>query len=220
MFPQPSALLALLCLLKEPVSAQTNQNHAVVQVSPPANADFDQRAPPSPARRPTILLDESPLWQLELDPADPQTQKLKADGQKTAGPVKVPGSWQASGFGGETDRMFHQYIGAANYTLSQAVDLPIVLSGNATPPGMKYYLNIEHALRSVRVICAGKELGFLRGFLERLEVDATECLRGTTAEGGRSSGSIPSLRPMELFASKALNNRVKRSMLRLRCTTN
>ena len=38
-------------------------------------------------------------WQLTLDPQDAATVRMKANGSKVAGPVTVPGAWNAQGFG-------------------------------------------------------------------------------------------------------------------------
>lgn len=163
---------------------------------------------PSPARRPTILLDGAP-WNLQLDPNDPQTMALKNKGAKTAGPITVPGSWQSAGFGAPTERVFHQYIGAANYTLAQEVELP--------SPSYTYWLLIQHAEKAVRVFCNGREIAFLRGFLDTLEVDAAPCLGdigGGPVGGEVDHPVVQPLRPLALDSSdESSPNHIKAAAL-------
>lgn len=131
--------------------------------------------------RSIVSLDNAP-WFLELDGNNPQTLTAKEQGGKVAGPVRVPGSWQQSGFGAETPVMYNQYVGAANYTVQHEIELPIDVNS---------FLLVERAERSVRVICGGREIGFLRGFLETLEVNVQPCLEEAVGSGAPGRGGYP-----------------------------
>ena len=52
-------------------------------------------------------------WTLTLDEDDAATKRMAAAGNKTSGPITVPGAWQAQGFGEETERAWHQYMGVS-----------------------------------------------------------------------------------------------------------
>eukprot|EP01043_Picozoa_sp_COSAG02_P000941 COSAG02_NODE_19_length_53976_cov_37.338512_23_plen_294_part_00 len=108
-------------------------------------------------------------WTLTLDAADPATRRIKAAGNKTTGPIVVPGAWEAQGFGEETPTMNNQYIGVGTY--SRNISLPP--SFVSPPPGTSVWLVVERIQRAATVTVGGAVIGQHTGYLSPFEGDVT-----------------------------------------------
>ena len=124
-------------------------------------------ATPVAGAEPTSMLLDGDDWQLELDPTDPVTIRLKAAGNKTKGPVSVPGAWQTQGFGEETAALKNQYIGVATYSKSVAVPKAM------TAAGRSLWVVTDRIERSAKLVVGGKLVTEHTGYLSRLEGDVT-----------------------------------------------
>jgi beta-galactosidase/beta-glucuronidase len=113
-------------------------------------------------------------WLLELNPADPAVLRMKAAGNKTKGPISVPGAWQAQGFGEETVALKNQYIGAATYSKTVAVPAPMVAKGRSL------WVVAERIERSAKLVVGKKLVAEHTGYLSRLEGDVS----GLVGAGG------------------------------------
>ena len=150
------------------------------------------RALPSPAAAgggaDSISLDGS--WEFEADPDNVGAAERwfsTAARPKLERAIKSPGAWQAQGVGNETALETHQYEGVGWYR--KVVDLS--LAGNsglravASNGGTSAYLWIGGApggvMRSANVFANGVHCGRHVGYLEPLEIELTQALRGAAA---------------------------------------
>jgi beta-galactosidase/beta-glucuronidase len=108
-------------------------------------------------------------WTLTLDKNDPATKRIAAAGNRTTGSVVVPGAWQAQGFGEETEREWHQYMGVASY--ERSVTVPNAM----TAGGRSVWLMAENVHRSVKLLvgAARTQIDQHEGYLTRMETDIT-----------------------------------------------
>eukprot|EP01048_Picozoa_sp_COSAG05_P011543 COSAG05_NODE_1094_length_5906_cov_299.271569_3_plen_328_part_00 len=118
-------------------------------------------------QQPWLSLDGQ--WTLTLDKDDAATKRIVAAGKKIRGPITVPGAWQAQGFGEETEREWHQYVGMASYERSVAVPATM------TAGGRRVWLVTENVHRSVKLLvgAARTQVAQHEGYLTRLEIDLT-----------------------------------------------
>ena len=119
------------------------------------------------AQQPWLSLDGE--WTLTLDTDDSATKRIAAAGGKTTGPITVPGAWQAQGFGEETEREWHQYMGVASYERS------VVVPVNMTVGRRAIWLVAENVHRSVKLLVGATRIQVAQheGYLTRLEADIT-----------------------------------------------
>jgi beta-galactosidase/beta-glucuronidase len=121
------------------------------------------------AQQPWLSLD-GPQWTLTLDKDDAATKRIAAAGNKTTGPITVPGAWQAQGFGEETEREWHQYVGMASYERSVAVPVTMTVGGR------RVWLVAENVHRSVQLLVGAAQTQVAaqhEGYLTRVEIDIT-----------------------------------------------
>ena len=114
-------------------------------------------------------------WTLTLDEQDAATKRMAAAGNKTSGPITVPGAWQAQGFGEETEREWHQYMGVARY--ERSVPVPSAMAAG----GRSVWLIAENVHRSVKLLVGGTQVDEHEGYLTRLETDITAHLPSSGA---------------------------------------
>ena len=114
--------------------------------------------------------------------------------------IHVPGSWDAQGFGNETDRMRHEWLGRGAY--QRRVELPAKLTKALARDGARAWLVIQRPKRSVEVFVASKLIGSHLGYLDNLELDVTDHLHGSDpaifdcmliVDGGWGNVNVPPL---------------------------
>jgi hypothetical protein len=114
--------------------------------------------------------------------------------------IHVPGSWDAQGFGNETDRMRHEWLGRGAY--QRRVELPAKLTKALARDGARAWLVIQRPKRSVEVLVASKLIGSHLGYLDNLELDVTDHLHGSDpaifdcmliVDGGWGNVNVPPL---------------------------
>jgi hypothetical protein len=117
------------------------------------------------APRLTLLLDGQ--WDFQLDPNNGgETERWYGDGKKLADSITVPGAWDAQGFGAETEKMKHNFIGKGWY--KRTIIVPQV-SG-----GQRLFLRFGGVYRSVRAWVNGEEVGQHVGYVSEFEFDITK----------------------------------------------
>lgn len=123
-------------------------------------------APETP--RHTTSLDGQ--WSFQLDPDSVgQQEQWYNDAQKLSGMIAVPGAWDAQGYGPETDKMRHNFIGKGWY--KRTVDTP------ALDENQRLYLRFGGVYRAVRVWVNGREAGYHLGYVSQFELDVTPFVR-------------------------------------------
>lgn len=114
--------------------------------------------------------------------------------------IQVPGSWDAQGFGNETDRMRHEWLGRGAY--QRRVELPATLTTALARDGARAWLVIQRPKRSVEVFVASRFIGSHLGYLDNLELDVTDYLHGSDpaifdcmliVDGGWGNVNVPPL---------------------------
>ena len=132
-----------------------------------------------PAPRQTVSLDGQ--WNFATDPQNVgEAQKWYAPGVNLPpmplpgyapaadGKIKVPGIWDAQGYGAETDKLRHNFVGKGWY--KREVDPPRL------PEGRRAFLRITGAHRYAKVWLDEHYLGENIGYLSAFEYDITERL--------------------------------------------
>jgi hypothetical protein len=124
-------------------------------VSPPAAADSPRK---------TVSLDGA--WSFQLDPDGVgEAEQWYAPAKSLAHTIRVPGAWDAQGFGPETEKMRHNFIGKGWY--KRTVDLPKATAGQ------RLYLRFGGVYRDVRVWVNGRPAGYHLGYVSQFEFDLT-----------------------------------------------
>jgi hypothetical protein len=123
--------------------------------------------------RPSSNLDGP--WAFRMDPENVgETEQWFAAPVAFADTIQVPGAWEAQGFGGETDKLHHHFIGKGWY--KRQADIPADWSGR------RVFLCIGGVHRYAAVWVNGKYFGEHIGPLSPFEYDITDCAApGTTA---------------------------------------
>ncbi|MBX7256747.1 MAG: hypothetical protein K1Y02_10325 [Candidatus Hydrogenedentes bacterium] len=115
--------------------------------------------------RPVVSMDGA--WSFRMDPDNVgEAQKWFGAETSFSDSIQVPGCWDAQGFGGETDKIRHQFLGKAWY--KRQVDVP------ADWAGKRVYLRISAVHRYASVWVNGTFLGEHIGYLSPFEYDITE----------------------------------------------
>jgi hypothetical protein len=120
------------------------------------------------AERPRIALDGE--WAFRLDPQNAgMSERWFEEPGALSNTIKVPGAWQAQGYGERAGILRHQYAGAAWY--SRKVTVP------ASWDGKIINLRIGGAHRLTRVFVNGVDFGEHRGFNAPFSFDVTRAVR-------------------------------------------
>ena len=124
--------------------------------------------------RPRLVLDGE--WQFRMDPEDKGQEEGWAKGKVDfPDAIRVPGAWEAQGFGGETIALRYQgtpvclrgsYRGAAWYRKSVAIP--------ADWKGKRVWLKLGGVQPSALVWCNGVYLGFHDRYFEPFKFDVTD----------------------------------------------
>lgn len=124
--------------------------------------------------RHTISLDGE--WSFQLDPEKVgEKEQWYVAGKKLPNSINVPGAWDAQGYGPETAKMRHNYIGVGWY--KRTIRVP-----NGTKD-QRYFLKFGGVYRDVRVWVNGFQVGYHLGYVSQFEFDVTPCLEsGQSAE--------------------------------------
>jgi len=116
--------------------------------------------------RPSINLDGP--WSFRMDPGNAgETEQWFGPSIGFADTIQVPGAWEAQGFGGETEKLHHHFIGKSWY--KRQVDLP------AEWAGRRVFLCFGGVHRYASVWVNGKFFGEHIGYLSPFEFDITDC---------------------------------------------
>jgi len=119
--------------------------------------------------RQTVLLDGD--WQFQLDPNDLGAKEgWFAEGRQLAHFAKVPGAWDAQGFGPETEKMRHNFIGKGWY--KRRIQIP-----SSDSKEQRYFLVFGGVYRSARVWVNGEEVGKHLGYVSDFEFEITKLAR-------------------------------------------
>ncbi|MFA6241358.1 MAG: sugar-binding domain-containing protein [Candidatus Hydrogenedentales bacterium] len=124
--------------------------------------------------RPTVNLDGA--WSFRMDPDNVgEAEQWFSPELAFTDSIQVPGAWDAQGFGGETDKLHHQFLGKAWY--KRQVDVP------AGWAGKRVFLRFSAVHRYASVWVNGKSLGEEHiGYLSSFEYDITDVAApGTSA---------------------------------------
>lgn len=114
--------------------------------------------------RETVSLDGK--WEFQLDPSNlGEADHWYLNTERFSGAIKVPGSWDAQGFGPETDKMRHNFIGKGWYRRK------VMISSRSE--GQRLFLCFGGVYRSARVWVNGKEVGRHLGYVSDFEFDIT-----------------------------------------------
>ena len=119
---------------------------------------------PAQARRPTIDLNGT--WEFQLDPAGQgETACWYLQATPLTNTIRVPGCWQAQGFGEPLGILRHSYCGPAWYR--RAVTIPQQWKNKAI------ILHVGAALRQVQLFVNGSPAGEHDGFCTGFQFDIT-----------------------------------------------
>lgn len=120
------------------------------------------------AERPRIGLDGQ--WGFRLDPQNVgMSERWFEQPGALSSTIKVPGAWQAQGYGKRAGILTHQYVGAAWYSRKAVV--PSSWSGKLVN------LRIDGAHRLTRVFVNGVDFGEHNGFNAPFSFDVTRAIR-------------------------------------------
>jgi beta-galactosidase len=121
-------------------------------------------APEGRGERSVVSLDGS--WQFQLDPqGEGRTQQWFGTRVSFTNTIRVPGAWQAQGFGTESDKLRHSYVGKAWY--KRQLDLPKI------GPGQRVFLCFGGVHRSAEIWVDSVLLGDHVGYLSPFEFELT-----------------------------------------------
>ena len=105
-------------------------------------------------------------WQFQLDPQDQGRNQLWFSPRVPfTNSIRVPGAWQAQGYGTESDKLRHSYVGKAWY--KRQLDLPKIR------PGQRVFLCFGGVHRSAEVWVDGIFFGEHVGYLSTFEFELT-----------------------------------------------
>ncbi len=117
--------------------------------------------------RETLSLDGA--WSFRTDPADIGAKEAWfSSAQAFPDSIEVPGAWDAQGVGGATDKLRHNFVGAAWY--KKEVALPAAWSG------MRVFLCVEGVHRSAAAWVDDEPLGDHAGYLSPWELEVPPAL--------------------------------------------
>ena len=106
-------------------------------------------------------------WEFQLDPENNGEESGWGAGEQAfSGHVGVPGSWDAQGFGEETEKLRHQFIGTGWYR--RVVDIPREWQGR------RLFLCVGNVHRYSKTWVNGVYLGEHIGYLSPFEYEITE----------------------------------------------
>ncbi len=106
-------------------------------------------------------------WEFQLDLEDNGEASGWSAGEKAfSGGIGVPGAWDAQGYGEETDKLRHQFIGVGWYR--KVIDIP------ADWNGRRVFLCVANVHRYSKTWVNGVYLGEHIGYLSAFEYDITE----------------------------------------------
>jgi beta-galactosidase len=105
-------------------------------------------------------------WEFQLDrEKNGEAAGWNAGDQAFSGRIQVPGAWDAQGFGDETDKLRHQFIGTGWYR--RVLDVP------ADWEGQRLFLCIANVHRYAKTWVNGAYLGEHIGYLSPFEYEIT-----------------------------------------------
>lgn len=108
-------------------------------------------------------------WRFQLDPQRcGETHRWDDNNMTFVDTIQVPGCWDAQGFGEETDKVYHNYIGLAWY--KRVVEIPRQWYGK------RLFLCIGGVHRYAKVWINGKYLGEKIGPMTEFECEATNAV--------------------------------------------
>jgi beta-galactosidase len=114
------------------------------------------------AERAVISLDGR--WDFRLDPQDAgRKEQWFASGIRFTNTIRVPGAWQAQGYGVPSDKLYHNYVGKAWY--QRQVQLPKLTAGR------RLFLCFGGVHRSAEVWVNGNLMGGHLGYLSPFEFE-------------------------------------------------
>lgn len=120
-----------------------------------------------------LVVNMDGAWPFRMDPDNVgEAQKWFGPETSFTDSIQVPGCWDAQGFGAETDKLRHQFLGKAWY--KRQVDVP------ADWAGKRVYLRISAVHRYASVWVNGKFLGEHIGYLSPFEYDITDLAAPST----------------------------------------
>lgn len=139
-------------------------------------------------QRPRVRADLDGLWEFRLDPKDEGLAgKWYQPNVPFPDKIRVPGNWQAQGFGPSREHLRHDYQGKAWYRRS--VEVPADWAGKRT------WVHLGGTANTADVYVNGTKVGFVEGFVTPYEFDATDAIRpgavNTIACRVDSTGSAP-----------------------------
>jgi hypothetical protein len=147
---------------------------------------------------PIIELDGEWSFALLPDNSSNDYQSAEAHIEASNFTIRVPGSWDAQGFGNATDRMDHEWLGRAAYR--RRVELPAVFTEALARDGARAWLVVQRPKRSVSVYVGSQFLGSHLGYLDNLEVDVTDHIHGSVVfdctllvDAGWGNANVPPL---------------------------
>ena len=109
-------------------------------------------------------------WQFKLDPQDRGIgEAWYREPDRLDRKIRVPGIWQAQGFGEERGQLRHDYQGIAWY--GRAFTVPFDWQGR------KVWLHLGGVLRRARIYVNGKEVGNHEGLMTSSKVDLGRTLK-------------------------------------------
>jgi len=139
----------------------------------PALASPATESWPRSVVRPRVDLDGT--WEFRMDPeAVGERDGWFRRGAAFPDRIRVPGSWDAQGFGAPTDKVYHNYVGKAWYR--RLVVIPREFAGR------RAILHVGAVHRSAKVWVNGQHVGGHLGYVTPFEIDVTDQVRpGRTA---------------------------------------
>lgn len=118
-------------------------------------------------------LDLNGIWEFRMDPSDEGIrQQWFTPSIPYPDRIRVPGNWQAQGFGPARGHLRHDYQGKAWYRRS--VRVPADWSGK------RIWLHLGGVTNTAEVYVNGRKVGFVDGFLTPYEFDVTEAIKPNT----------------------------------------
>lgn len=120
---------------------------------------------PSASARETVSLDGE--WRFRMDPENKgEPEKWFSGMAGFDSPIRVPGAWDAQGFGAETEKVHHNFVGVGWY--ARKVDVPAAWAGK------RVFLCLRGVHRASKTWVNGRYLGEHIGYLTPVEYEITQ----------------------------------------------
>ncbi|MDX9972079.1 MAG: glycoside hydrolase family 2 TIM barrel-domain containing protein [FCB group bacterium] len=109
-------------------------------------------------------------WAFKLDPDNAgETEKWYSPAPAFTGEITVPGAWDAQGYGEETDKLHHNYVGKGWY--KRELTIP------AGWDGKRVFIRFGGVYRYAKVWVNGQYLGEHIGYVSDFEYDITDAVK-------------------------------------------